>query len=139
MSTKEVETDEEVSKGPRPVGLTFSSVFLLATGIYYIAYPLLAQDLTLLYLTGSIGAVSMIAGLGVWRLSRWGLWLGLISTPLQLVAASSYLLVIVQPPYQLSNLVVIGFIGGLVILIFLAVLSFLLLIDRRGSFKQTSK
>ncbi|OLD01176.1 hypothetical protein E6H36_04635 [Candidatus Bathyarchaeota archaeon] len=136
MSTKgpDLEGKEESSSGIRPVGLSFSSAFLAITGVYYLVYPILASDTTLLYLTGPISVLSLLGSYGIWRTVRWGLWLGLLSPPLQLVATSSALAVVVQPPYSLTDPIVIGFIASLAVLILLSILSFLMVLDRRRSF-----
>lgn len=118
----------------RPVGLSFTSISYAVAGVYYLVYPLLVQDVTLIPLY-VIGAVSVMGSLGVFRMSRWGLWLGLLVFPAQVIAPTLALQVALVSPGLARDYVVIAFAASLIVLLFLSVLSFLLILDKRRSFK----
>src|SRR6266849_7945647 len=83
QEVKQESKDEAVSAGVlRPVGLSFSSFFYAASGLYYLIYPFVVQD-TSLYPLYIIGALSIAGSVGIIRVTRWGLWVGLALFPLQ--------------------------------------------------------
>lgn len=135
MSKKDAKPGAETEMGGlRPVGLTFSSVFFGIAGIYYLIYPLL-QDPTIVPLY-VLGAASLIGSYGVMKMSRWGLWLGLLLSPALIIAPAFALQVVaMQGPGLPQNLEAIAFIASLGVLIFLGILSFLFVLDKRKSFK----
>lgn len=102
-------------------------------GTYYLIYPLLVQDVTLIPLY-VIGALSLVGSFGVFKMSRWGLWVGLAVFPAQVIAPSLYLQVVLKSPGLATNYIVIASAASLVLL-FLSVLSFLTILDKRRSFK----
>src|SRR2546427_5593614 len=53
--------DTETEPLKRTTGIAFASIFYFASGIYYLAFPILTQDLTQIHLL-SIGALSIITG-----------------------------------------------------------------------------
>jgi hypothetical protein len=127
--------NETISAGTvRPVGLSFSSFFYTASGAYYLIYPLVVQDTTL-YPLYIIGALSMVGSLGIMRVTRWGLWVGLALFPLQVVAPAFALMTALQYPGVASSSTALAYIVSLVILMFFASLTFLLVLDKRKSFK----
>ena len=136
MSEKDVKAEEgkEVPSGLRPMGLTFSSFYYAAAGIYYLAYPLLVQDPTIIPLY-VLGALSLIGSYGVMKMTRWGVWLGLLLFPIQIIAPAFALQVALQLPGLTQNYEAIAFASSLVVLIFFASLSFLLVLDKRKSFR----
>ncbi len=136
MSEKDVKAEEgkEVPSGLRPMGLTFSSFYYAAAGIYYLAYPLLVQDPTIMPLY-VLGALSLIGSYGVMKMTRWGVWLGLLLFPAQIIAPAFALQVALQLPGLTQNYEAIAFASSLVVLIFFASLSFLLVLDKRKSFR----
>ncbi len=117
----------------RPVGLSISSFFYALSGIYYLAFPIVAQD-TLAYHLYAIGAASLLGSLGVFMMTRWGLWLGLLLFPLQIVAPASTLLTVVSYPGLWQQPIAIAFVASLFVLMFFASLTFLLVLDKRRSF-----
>ncbi len=133
QETEKQETESEQTSMIRPVGLSFSFVAYAIAGIYYLVYPLL-QD-TGLYPLYIIGALSLVGSLGVMRMTRWGLWLGLIIYPAQIVAPTFALMTTLGGPGVTTDYTVIGFIASLVVLIFLTTLSFLFILDKRKEFK----
>jgi hypothetical protein len=134
MSEKAAKVSPEAeTSGLRPVGLTLSSIFFGIAGIYYLAYPLV-QDPTIVPLY-VLGAVSLIGSYGLMRMSRWGLWLGLLLSPAQIIAPLFTLLVTMRLLASTQTVDVIAFTASLVVLIFLASLAFLFVLDKRKSFK----
>jgi uncharacterized membrane protein len=126
--------DEAVSAGVvRPIGLSFSSFFYAASGLYYLIYPFVVQDATLYHLY-IIGALSIVGSVGIMRVTRWGLWIGLALFPLQIVAPAFALMTALQIPGAASSSAALAFIASLVILMFFASLTFLLVLDKRRTF-----
>ena len=136
MSEKDVKTEagKEAPSGLRPVGLTFSSFFYGAAGIYYLAYPFLVQDPMIIPLY-VLGALSLIGSYGVMKMTRWGVWLGLLLFPAQIIAPAFALQVVLQLPGITQNYEAIAFAASWVALIFFASLTFLLVLDKRKSFR----
>src|SRR3989441_6972539 len=106
MSKQEVKQeskDEAVSAGVvRPVGLSFSSFFYAASGLYYLIYPFVVQDTSLhpLYI---IGALSIAGSVGIMRVTRCGLWVALAVFPLQIAAPAFALMAALQYPRVAST------------------------------------
>ena len=135
QEAKQESKEEAVSAGlVRPVGLSFSSFFYAISGLYYLIYPLVVQDTTL-YPLYIIGALSIVGSVGIMRVTRWGLWVGLALFPLQIVAPSFALMTALQYPGVSSSSTALVYIASLVILMFFASLTFLLVLDKRRSFK----
>jgi hypothetical protein len=135
QEAKQESKEEAVSAGlVRPVGLSFSSLFYAISGLYYLIYPLVVQDTTL-YPLYIIGALSIVGSVGIMRVTRWGLWVGLALFPLQIVAPSFALMTALQYPGVASSSTALVYIASLVILMFFASLTFLLVLDKRRSFK----
>lgn len=136
MSQKEAkpESNQETVAAIRPIGLSLTTISYAIVGASYLVYPLLAQDVTLIPLY-VIGAISLIGSFGVFKMSRWGLRIGLLAFPLQVIAASFALQVALRGLGLAPDYVIIGFAASLIVLLFLSVLSFLLILDKRRSFK----
>ena len=135
QEAKQESKSETISAGTvRPVGLSFSSFFYTASGAYYLIYPLVVQDTTL-YPLYIIGALSIIGSLGIMHVTRWGLWVGLALFPLQIVAPAFALMTALQYPGVASSTAALAYIVSLAILMFFASLTFLLVLDKRKSFK----
>jgi len=135
QDTKPEPRDKAISGGViRPVGLSFSSFFYAASGLYYLIYPIVIQDTTL-YPLYIIGALSIVGSVGIMRVTRWGLWVGLALFPLQIVAPAFALMTTLQYPGVASSSIALAYIVSLVILMFFASLTFLLVLDKRRSFK----
>ncbi len=135
QEVKQESKDEAISAGvARPVGLSFSSFFYATAGLYYLIYPFAVQD-TLLYPLYIIGALSIVGSVGIKRVTRWGLWVGLALFPLQIVAPAFALITALQYPGVASSATALAYIASLVILMFFASLTFLLVLDKRRSFK----
>src|SRR3989442_1967391 len=98
QEVKQDSKDEAISAGVvRPVGLSFSSFFYAASGLYYLIYPFVVQD-TSLYQLYIIGALSIVGSVGIMRVTRWCLWAGLALFPLQIVAPGFALMAALQYP-----------------------------------------
>ncbi len=135
MSSEKVkaEAEGEVASVGRPLGLTFSSLVFGIAGVYYLLYPFLVQDPTIIPLY-VLGALSLIGSYGVMRMTRWGLWLGLLLFPVQVIAPAFALQAVIQQSALAQSVEGIGFIASLVVQLFLASLAFLLVLDKRKSF-----
>lgn len=134
MSKQETKTKEAVVTGLRPIGLSVSSLFYAVAGVYYLVFPLVAQDAGIwpLYL---IGGLSLLGSYGVLKMTRWGLWLGLgLSLP-QIIAPLFALLAALSYPGVTQAPIAIAFVASLLALIFFASLTFLFILDKRRSFK----
>jgi hypothetical protein len=133
--TPKQEEKEEVAEASsfRPVGLTIASFFYALSGIYYLAFPIVAQDTGAWHLY-AIGATSLLGAYGVFTMTRWGLWLGLLLFPLQMVAPASTLLTVLSYPGVWQQPIAIAFVASLFVLMFFASLTFLLVLDKRRSF-----
>lgn len=134
MSKQETKPESIETEGLRPVGLSISSFFYAASGVYYLVYPIVKQD-TGIWPLYAIGLLSLLASLGVLRMTRWGLWLGLGMFPPQLIAALFTLLTVFAYPGWLQQPITIAFIASLIVLLFFAALTFLLILDKRRTFK----
>jgi hypothetical protein len=133
--TPKQEEKEEAAEASsfRPVGLTIASFFYALSGIYYLAFPIVAQDTGAWHLY-AIGAASLLGAYGVFTMTRWGLWLGLLLFPLQIVAPASTLLTVLSYPGVWQQPIAIAFVASLFVLMFFASLTFLLVLDKRRSF-----
>ena len=127
------EAKEEMAAGLRPIGLSFSSYYYGAAGAYYLVYPLL-QDPSLVPLY-VLGALSVAGSFGIFRMTRWGLWLGFLLFPAQIIAPAFALQAAVQQQGFTQNSLAIAFAASLVALIIFATLAFLLVLDKRKIFK----
>ena len=134
MSKPETKPESIATTGLRPIGLSISAFFYAAVGVYYLVYPVLVSDPTIwpLYI---IGVLSFLGSFGVFRMTRWGLWLGLgLFLPL-VVAPFFALLATWSSPGLFQQPISIAFVASLFILMFFATLAFLLIRDKRRSFK----
>ena len=133
-SKGEAKSDETVVSSLRPVGLSISSFFYAVSGLYYLSFPIVVSDPTVwpLYV---LGALSLLGSFGLLKMSRWGLWLGLGLFLPQVIVAASALQTAFQYPGLSQSLIGIVFVVSLVILIIFASLTFLLILDKRRSFK----
>ncbi len=131
-SSKAVET-AETSAVLRPWGVSFSFAANTVMGVYYLAYPLL-RDVDL-YPLFTLGILSLGASYGLFRMSKWGVWLGAALFPAQIVAPVFAFLATIEGPGIQSDYVVIVFAASLVVLMFLSTMSFLFILDKRKSLK----
>ncbi len=133
--TPKQEEKEETAEASsfRPVGLSISSFFYALSGIYYLVFPIVAQDTGAWHLY-ALGAASLLGAYGVFTMTKWGLWLGLLLFPLQIVAPAFTLMTVLSYPGVWQQPIAIAFVASLFILIFFASLTFLLLLDKRRSF-----
>src|SRR5438309_10501247 len=120
QDTKQEPRAKAISAGViRPVGLSFSTFFYAASGLYYLIYPIVVQDTTL-YQCYIIGALSIVGSVGIMRVTRWGLVVGLALFPLQIVAPAFALMTALQYPGVASSSTALAHIVSLVILMFFA-------------------
>ncbi len=73
----------------RPVPVTVAVVLLVLLSVLNFISPLLPTDYPtiVLFLGGALGVVGLLAAAGVWMLRRWGLWLSITVSVLNLVLA----------------------------------------------------
>ena len=127
----------EAEKIARTFGATFSSIFYLASGAYYLVFPLIMQDLTLIHLF-AVGALSIVTGILLFRMHRAGVWLGLLLFPAQIVIPAFTFLATFNVPGTLQNPFGIGFLVSLAVLMFFASVTFLVLLDQRHNFARSA-
>ncbi len=134
MSKKDAKPETTSTVTSRPVGLSFSSFFYAAAGVYYLLFPLVSADPTVwpLYV---IGGLSVLGSFGVLKMTRWGLWLGLLLFLPQVVAPAFALLAALAVPGIAQQPIAIAFVASLIILMFFASLTFLLILDKKRTFK----
>jgi hypothetical protein len=131
---QEVKKETSEAASFRPVGLSISSFFYALSGIYYLSYPLVLGDPGL-WPAYVLGGASLLGSFGIFRLTRWGLWLGLLLFPLQVVAPAFILMTVISYPGVWQQPIDIAFVASLFVLMFFASLTFLLVLDKRRSFK----
>jgi len=134
MSKQETKTKETALTGLRPIGLSISSFYYAASGVYYLVYPLLVQD-TGIWPLYVIGILSLLGSFGVLRMTRWGLWLGLGLFLPQVIAPAFALMAAISIPGVTQEPIAIAFVASLAVLLFFASLTFLLILDKRRTFK----
>lgn len=134
MSKQETKTKENVVAGFRPIGLSISSFYYAVSGIYYLSYPLAVQD-TGIWPLYVIGVLSLLGSFGVLRMTRWGLWLGLGLFLPQVIAPAFALMAAISIPGVTQEPIAIAFVASLIVLMFFACLAFLMVLDKRRSFK----
>ena len=127
------EAEVETEALTRTVGVSYAALFYFASGIYYLAVPIAMQDYTLFHLFAT-GILSIIAGVLLLRMSKWGLWLGLLLFPVQLVLASAGFASEFMLAGALQSAVSVAFLASLGVLIFFGCVTFLVLLDQRKNF-----
>ena len=103
MSQPPSKTDfgSEVTSVLRPWGVSFSFAANAILGVYYLVYPLL-RDVTL-YPIFALGTLSLLASYGLFRMTKWGVWLGAALYPAQIVAPVFAFLATVVSLYALLS------------------------------------
>ena len=127
--TPEVETEQL----KRTIGMAFAAIFYFVAGIYYLAFPILTQDLTQVHLL-AIGIVSIIAGYFLLKPHKLGLWLGLLLFPAHIVTPAYGFQVEFNVAGALTSPLDVIFLSSLIVLIFFASVTFLVLLDQRRNF-----
>ncbi len=134
MAKKEAKPEATPTTTLRPVGLSFASFFYGAAGVYYLLFPLAAEDPTVIPLY-VLGGISLLGSFGVLKMARWGLWIGLLLFPPQIIAPAFALQTALSYPGLAQQPIAIAFVASLVVLMFFASLTFLLVLDKRRTFK----
>ncbi len=88
-------TAKETKRSDRSFGVWFSSVFYILVGIYIVAFPILYERF--LFPLYFIAGACLIAGVGIFLMSRWALWLAVIAIPAMVTTFGSALF------YSVSN------------------------------------
>jgi hypothetical protein len=123
----------EMEQLKRTTGMAFAAVFYFASGLYYLAFPIVTQDLTQVHLL-AIGVISIIAGYLLLKPQKWGLWLGLLLFPVQIVTPAFGFQAEFNVAGALTSPLDAIFLASLVVLIFFASVTFLVLLDQRRNF-----
>ena len=134
MSNQETKAKATAAAGLRPIGLSISSFYFAVSGIYYLSYPLAVQD-TGIWPLYVIGVLSLVGSFGVLRMTKWGLWLGLGLFLPQVIVPAFALMAAIAIPGVTQEPIAIAFVASLIVLMFFAFLAFLLIIDKRRTFK----
>lgn len=88
-------TAKETKSLDRSFGIWFLSAFYILAGIYMVIFPVLYEHFLLpLYF---IAGACVIAGVGIFLMWRWALWLAVVAIPAMVTAFGSVLL------YSISN------------------------------------
>jgi hypothetical protein len=114
-------------------GLRIAAIFYILLGIYTLAFPVAFDPAA--YPFYIIGVLSIVAGAGAILVKKWGLWIAVLLFPVMLVLSIVTLyysasVVGFYPDWQ-ATLFHLSLIGYLV----LAVLAFLLIVDKKREFK----
>ena len=133
---QEAKTETSSTSVSRPIGLSFSSFFYAASGLYYLIYPFVVQDTSIWFLY-LLGGASIVGAVGIMRLTRWGLWFGLGLFPFQVAATGRALMAAFSVPGVTTTSSAIIFVVSLAIILFFACLTFLLVLDKRRTFKKS--
>ena len=124
--------DESLSNqvsNERSAGIWVALVIYLLEGGYMLAFWALDQAAYYLVL---FGIVSLLTAVALFRISRWGWWLGLFSFPVYFVEVAYALLTSVNFVGWYPDLATGAFHASLVVYLVFLCLGFLLLIDRRN-------
>ena len=135
-SKQEAKIETSPKSVSRPIGLSFSAFFYAASGLYYLIYPFVVQDTSMWFLY-LLGAGSILGAVGIIRMTRWGLWFGLGLFPFQVAATAYALMAAFNIPGVTTTTSALIFIVSLAILLFFACLTFLLVLDKRRTFKKS--
>lgn len=131
---KSTQTPEAETKPlKRTTGIAFASIFYFVSGIYYLAFPIITQDLTQVHLL-AIGALSIVTGYLLLKVSKWGLRLGMLLFPVQIVTPAFGFQAEFNVAGALTSPLDLIFLGSLIVLIFFASVTFLVLLDQRRNF-----
>jgi hypothetical protein len=118
----------------RSRALLVPAVFYVAAGLYLLALTM--ESVVELWILGCLSAASIIAGAGLFMLKRWGFWLAVWVFPLLFAVAASTLMLSAGLPVEnpgLSELLFEASMAGVAALSFLSVI---ILIEKRGSFRE---
>ena len=132
-TTSKQSPEAETEQLKRTTGIAFAAIFYFAAGIYYLAFPILTQDLTQIHLL-AIGALSIITGYLLIKIHKGGLWLGLLLFPVQIVTPAFGFQAEFNVAGALTSPLDVIFLGSLIVLIFFASVTFLVILDQRRNF-----
>ncbi|HZD13514.1 MAG TPA: hypothetical protein VE177_08370 [Candidatus Binatus sp.] len=133
---KASESELELESPKRTAGMSFASIFYIISGVYYVVIqPVLTQDLSAIHLY-AIGILSILAGFLLLRVNKWGFWLGLLLFPVQIVTSAFGFEAEFVVAGGLTSPLDILFLASLIVLIFFASVTFLVLLDQRKNFES---
>jgi hypothetical protein len=119
-----------------PIGLRVAAVLYFMLGIYLLAFPILYD--TSIFALYIVGGLSILCGAGIMLLKKWTLWISVVLFPVMLALSvvSLYYSVSVSGFYPDWERTLFHI--SLIVYLLLTVLAFLLVVDKRRDFKQSS-
>jgi len=136
-SEEKRDAEAETETLTRTAGVSYSSLYYFASGIYYLAVPIAWQWFTVVHIFAT-GILSIIAGLLLLSMRKSGLWLGLLLFPVQLVIAATGFMTEFNIAGALQDAVSVAFLASVVVLMFFSCVTFLVLLDQRKNFMPVS-
>jgi len=121
---------EASTKPSRP--LLFAAGFYVAASLYLLAFTLSDTDLLSL---SALAVASVVAGVGLYMLKRWGFWLSIVVFPLLATVSGSTLLFSMSVPVENAGLEATLFDLSLGVILLFSFVSVLIVLDNRSNFK----
>ena len=118
----------------RSAGVWFALVFYVLGGVYMLAFWGVFDAAA--YGLAALGAISVVIGVALFMLSRWGFWIGLFTFPLYLVEFIYAVVSSVNLVGWFPDAVTGIFQSSMIIYLIFLCFSFILLLDRRNSLKN---
>jgi uncharacterized membrane protein (DUF2068 family) len=127
--------DERLSEiaNERSAGIWVALVIYALGGVYMLSFWMLFDRLA--FHLALLGILSLAISAALFKLSRWGFWLGLFTFPLFLVDVACALLTSISFVGWYPNVQTLAFNASMVVYLIFLCLGFLLLIDRRSLLK----
>ena len=118
----------------RSAGVWFALVFYALGGVYMLAFWGAFDPSA--YALAALGVISVVIGVALFMLSRWGFWIGLFTFPLYLVEFIYATVSSVNLVGWFPDAVTGMFQSSMIIYLIFLCFSFILLLDRRNSLKN---
>ena len=118
----------------RSPGVWFALIFYVVGGFYMLAFWGVFDPSA--YALAALGAISVIIGVALFMLSRWGFWIGLFTFPLYLVEFVYAVMSSVNLVGWFPDAVTGAFQSSMIIYLIFLCFSFILLLDRRNALKN---
>lgn len=125
--------DREPGK-PHGKALSLAAAFYVVAGLYLLVLTLGANaDLWVLII---LSIASILAGVGLFILGRWSVWLAIALCPLLIVVAASTLSTSVSLPVEKADALALLFNVSMGILILMSFVSAIIVLDNRSRFEK---
>jgi len=118
----------------RSAGVWFALAFYVLGGVYMLAFWGVFD--TGAYGLAALGAISVVIGVALFMLSRWGFWIGLFTFPLYLIEFVYAVVSSVNLVGWFPDVATSIFQSSMIIYLIFLCFSFILLLDRRNSLKN---